>query len=105
MRIVALIVGAWGCAVNPLAPRAEVVDVCDRDDPADPADTGIGQTCLPCASDAECVFQGNPCLETVACANVDDWLAFASLGCSAALERRWPSDDECACIDAECHAL
>jgi len=74
--------------------RAEVDDVCLGDD----------DTCPACASDDDCVFMGNPCTDYVACAHGDAELSFVELGCSEALERRWPDPEECACIDQVCQS-
>lgn len=58
--------------------------------------------CPACDVDAECVFQGNSCYDTVDCAHVGAGLAYAQLGCSEALEYRWPDDADCACIESVC---
>jgi hypothetical protein len=64
-----------------------------------PIDTG---SCRPCAGDGDCAFSGNPCTATVYCAHVDTPIAVIDLGCSAALERRWPDDERCACVAGAC---
>ena len=76
------------------APRADVVDYCLE---------SHGE-CEPCAADRDCAFMGNPCLDAVYCARVGTPIAVAQLGCSAALERRWPDDDACACIEQVCQS-
>lgn len=74
--------------------EAEVRDVCVEDP----------DLCPPCAADSECVFQGNACTDYVACAHPDAGLAFVEIGCSEALERRWPEDEACACVDQVCQS-
>lgn len=74
---------------------AEVVDVCA----AQVLDTGA---CLPCEGPADCVFTGNPCLDTVYCAHQGTPLAVAELGCSEAVEYRWPPAEACTCVDGVC---
>lgn len=69
--------------------RAEPVDACDVDSAA----------CLACASDDECAWGGNPCTDTVYCAHVDASVSVVQIGCSEALERRWPAPEDCACDD------
>ena len=77
-------------------PRpAEVVVACDEPT----ADTG---SCRPCEDDQDCGFSGNPCTETVYCAHVDTPIAVIEIGCSAALEHRWPDDQQCACVSGAC---
>ncbi len=75
--------------------RAEVEDVCLDDD----------DTCPVCESDDECVFMGNPCTDYVACAHTDAELAFVDIGCSEALERRWPEPEECGCVQQVCQSV
>ncbi|MCB9568979.1 MAG: hypothetical protein H6710_17480 [Myxococcales bacterium] len=74
--------------------KASVDDPC-VDDP---------ELCPPCASDDECVFQGNACTDYVACAHVNAELAFVQIGCSEALERRWPDDEACLCVESVCQS-
>jgi hypothetical protein len=74
--------------------KAEVVDSC-VDDP---------ELCPSCESDADCGFQGNACTDVVACAHHDAGLVFTEIGCSEALERRWPDDEACACVDQVCQS-
>lgn len=76
------------------APRADVVDYC-LENPGE---------CAPCSADDECSFTGNPCLDTVYCAREGTPIAVAELGCSAALERRWPDDGACVCVDQICQS-
>jgi hypothetical protein len=82
-------------ACDLLVPVAEVYDACEPGSP----DTG---SCVPCEADAECVLGGNPCYDTVACMHEDANLAFADLGCSAALEHDWPDAEGCRCVEARC---
>ncbi|MCB9796428.1 MAG: hypothetical protein H6741_27340 [Alphaproteobacteria bacterium] len=77
----------WGCL-------AEVRDPC-VEDPA---------LCPACEADDECVFQGNPCLETVDCAHREAGLAYIQIGCSPAQEKRWPADDQCVCEASVCRS-
>jgi hypothetical protein len=72
--------------------RAEVVNACDVDSAA----------CLACEDDAACAYVGNPCTDTVYCAHEDASIAVIEIGCSAALERTWPSEDTCKCVAREC---
>jgi len=58
--------------------------------------------CPPCASNAECVFAGNSCTETVFCVRSGSAPAVIQIGCSEALEYSWPDPEECACIDSVC---
>ena len=74
--------------------EAEVHDVCVEDP----------DLCPPCTADSECVFQGNSCTDYVACAHPDADLAFVQIGCSEALERRWPENEACACVDQVCQS-
>jgi hypothetical protein len=53
--------------------------------------------CVACTDDAECAYTGNACLDTVYCAHQDASIAVAQLGCSAALEHRWPDPSTCVC--------
>lgn len=78
----------------PGCPRATVVDAC-VEDPA---------LCPACEGDLDCAFTGNPCTDTVYCAHVDAPISVIQIGCSPALERRWPPDEDCACIDAVCRS-
>lgn len=73
---------------------AEVTEPC-LDDP---------ELCPPCSSDDECSLQGNPCLETVACAHEDAGLAFVQIGCSKGTEYAWPEPEVCQCVDEVCQA-
>ena len=82
----ALLLGLLGC------PRAEVVDYCTEED------------CPPCARDAECVFTGNACTDTVYCAHEDSEIAVVQIGCSKAQERRWPDPSACVCADTVCQS-
>jgi hypothetical protein len=72
---------------------AEVIDACAQNK----------DLCLPCKSDADCHFTGNPCLSTVHCAHKDALIAVAELGCSEEIEYSWPDDDECVC-DTTCRS-
>ncbi len=76
---------------------AELLDACEGDQ----TDTA---TCIPCASSEECGITGNPCLETAWCAHEQALIAVPDIGCSAALEYRWPPDDRCACVEGLCAA-
>ncbi len=82
--------------------QAEVVDICDTVS-EDTVDTGIYAVCQPCKSDSDCAFQGNSCTETTYCAHVDASIAVVEIGCSKALEYKWPDDEDCLCVDQECH--
>lgn len=75
-------------------PRATVVDAC-LEDP---------ELCPACEGDEDCGFSGNPCTDTVYCAHDAAELAVVQIGCSEALERRWPPDEDCACVDAICQS-
>lgn len=75
-------------------PEATPVDLC----------VGTAVPCPPCGGDAECVFQGNPCLETVDCAHREAGLAYIQIGCSPAQEKRWPADDQCVCEASVCRS-
>lgn len=74
--------------------QATVVNACDQN----------ADLCLPCTSDADCGFTGNPCTETVLCAHRDAAIATIELGCDEALEYAWPDDDECQCQGTCQHA-
>jgi hypothetical protein len=76
------------------APRAEIVDYC-VENPGE---------CAPCTADDQCSFTGNPCLDAVYCAREGTAIAVADLGCSAALERRWPEDEACVCAAQRCES-
>lgn len=69
--------------------QATVVNACAQDE----------ALCLPCASDRDCRFTGNPCTETVYCAHRDAPVVTVDLGCDEALEYGWPDDSECRCED------
>ncbi len=71
---------------------ATIVDACDED----------LAFCLPCETDAECVLGGNPCLETVYCQHEDAGIAVIEIGCSAAVEYRWPDASACTCEAGVC---
>ncbi|MEZ4380182.1 MAG: hypothetical protein R3A79_02450 [Nannocystaceae bacterium] len=89
--LIALVAPALSCGG---VVKAEVVDVC-VDEP---------ERCPACARDDDCSFQGNACTEVVVCAHDDAGLVFVELGCSEALERRWPDDEACACVDQVCQS-
>ena len=74
---------------------AELVDLCGGED------TGL---CPPCASDDDCVVTGNPCLDTAYCVHRDAPFGVIEIGCSRAMEHRWPPDDRCRCVDGACVA-
>jgi len=76
-------------------PPAEVVDACVED-------PGL---CAPCAGSHECVFMGNPCTDTVFCAQQDASIAVVAIGCSSAIERSWPDDRQCQCVEAVCQSV
>lgn len=80
---VALVLTACG-------PTAEPINACEGPDSGDPA-------CVPCTLDQECVFTGNPCEDIVLCAHAAAPVLTTSLGCSPAIEARWPPDDQCVC--------
>lgn len=95
MRIAVWFTLAFACR-----GQATPVDACD---PAiDPPFVG---TCSPCATDGACIFQGNPCTESVSCASIDDELAFPAIGCNESQEYSWPDDDECVCVAERCTAF
>jgi len=81
--------------------QADVVSICETTD-EETRDTGEFGVCHPCESDSDCVFTGNACTETVFCANRDDSIAVIEIGCSKALEYKWPDDEDCLCVDSEC---
>lgn len=62
-------------------------------------DSGL---CVPCAVDAECVWAGNPCTETVYCVQEDAPLAVTAIGCSHAAEYAWPDAGDCVCSAGTC---
>lgn len=71
---------------------ATVVNACDEDP----------SWCLPCASDRECVLMGNPCLETVYCAQEGAQIATIEIGCSDEMEYVWPEASTCTCQSGFC---
>lgn len=77
--------------------RAEVRDGCN---PELGETRGGGGECLPCESDADCLFMGNPCEESTTCENVNNILLTTQLGCNH--ERDWPADDTCVCDEGVC---
>ena len=81
---------AWLACASP----ATVVNWCD-DNPG---------ACATCTRDADCVFQGNACTETVYCANTDAGIAVVQIGCSAAQEHPWPDAAECTCDAGTCRS-
>lgn len=81
-------------ALTCVRPEAEVHDYC-LDHPGE---------CEPCQADDHCRFTGNPCTDAVYCAREGTPIAVVDIGCSEALERRWPDDDECVCVDQVCQS-
>lgn len=77
----------WLASLLACATPATVVNWCDENPDG----------CPPCTSDAECVFQGNACTETVYCAHEDAEIAVVMIGCSEASEHPWPDPLECMC--------
>lgn len=92
MRTISLTLLLVACA-SPATPY----DACDVS-----LATPTPGTCTPCADDGQCTFQGNPCLDTVACAHTDDDLAFVLIGCDPVQEHPWPPDTDCRCVDEVC---
>lgn len=88
--LLVLLAGALTC----VHPEAEVHDYC-LDNPGE---------CDPCASDDQCLFTGNPCTDAVYCVRQGTGVAVVDIGCSKALERRWPDDDACVCVDQICQS-
>lgn len=84
----------WLALLLACASPAVVVNWCDANPGA----------CAPCTTDTECVFQGNPCLETVYCANADAGIAVVEIGCSTAMEHGWPDADACSCDGGVCRS-
>src|SRR5690349_18192428 len=81
------------------AVRAEVEDACPEGGLDDPAvDAAV---CFPCERDNECLLAGNSCTDSVLCAHEDEEHVFIEIGCSAAMERRWPAAETCACAKDE----
>jgi hypothetical protein len=81
-----------GCpfAEEPEPRLAEVVDACD----------GISaDLCVPCTTDEECVLDGNPCRDTVACFHRDSNFGITLIGCDPELEYTWPDAAGCQCDD------
>lgn len=76
-------------------PRATVVDAC-LEDP---------DLCPACEGDADCGFTGNSCTDTVYCAHDEAQISVIQIGCSPALERRWPPDEACGCVDTVCQSV
>lgn len=74
---------------------ATVVDACE----ADPS------WCTPCEDDGECVLSGNPCLESVYCAQETVPLSVIEIGCSDALEYQWPAASTCTCQANTCASI
>lgn len=74
--------------------RATVSDACD----VDPS-----SYCVPCASDADCLFAGNDCTSSVLCAEKNAPIAVIEIGCEDVSTYAWPPDEDCACQDGECH--
>lgn len=85
-----LLLGGAGCR-----QAATPVDYCLED-------TG---NCPSCASEADCHWSGNSCYDTVYCVSSGTNLAHPDLGCSAALEHRWPEPEACACVDSVCRTV
>jgi hypothetical protein len=75
------------------------VDACDlrSDDPE-------LDMCPACTTDAECSWVGNPCTDAVYCAHKDAPLAVIAIGCSKAMEYRWPSEADCGCVEGACRS-
>jgi hypothetical protein len=80
----------WACH-----GAADVYDLCDPG----PPDTG---DCLECSVDDDCHITGNPCLASAWCANRDAEVVTVQLGCSEAMEYRWPDDETCRCQGGTC---
>jgi hypothetical protein len=70
---------------------------CNRATPVDWCAENPEEDCS-CEADAECIWQANPCNEEVFCAPADAGLLFTQIGCSKALEHRWPDPEDCACL-------
>ena len=84
----------WVLSLLACASPATVVNWCDTNPGA----------CAVCQADEACVFQGNACVETVYCANVDAGIAVVQIGCSTALEHAWPDPSECTCDAGVCRS-
>ena len=78
-------------------PALLALAACHPATPVDLCDVDTDQ-CLPCSSDTECNFVGNPCLDTVYCAQEDASVAVPEIGCTSASEYTWPDNSECRCV-------
>ncbi len=60
--------------------------------------------CQPCASNEDCRYSGNPCTETVYCAQKDTPIAVIDIGCDSAVEYAWPDPSTCQCEASVCRS-
>ncbi len=94
-RSILMLVLVMGCR-----GLAQIEDECGE---VDLEGVFIVPECLPCMSDSDCVIKGNACLETAYCAHIDDDVPVPSTVCDR--EYRWPPDEDCLCLHAECRYL
>jgi hypothetical protein len=63
--------------------------------------------CLPCASNAECVIDGNPCCDDNlhwTCVHVDAVAKLPECTNGTCLKPNKPTIDRCLCLSGRCHA-
>lgn len=80
---------------------ATLLAACRVATPIDACDLGE-EYCPSCSSDAECSWGGNACTESVYCGHQDAGVAVVQIGCSKALEYRWPDAAACGCVEGVC---